>query len=481
MKSPMVPGAVNTSMIFLLGAIIFLLAITPLHAIAADDDRYSCYASSAAITLNGNDSLQRIALPLSILQASQSRELSDVRILNASQQPVPFAWLDNASQLPMTAPELIMVPQFVWPETAGSAGEHSNLKVEVQSDGTVVNIVRSGVASTAESDSQAPRWLLDLSGLKKRRADELIVYWKNTGGLVSQTTVEASVDAQNWQWLAAATLVNVPDASGAAAIEQRRIKLPRIDDSIRYLRIAFTDALALDHVEVKIAASEQPIALQSANFTAFARDNSSWTLDLGGALSVRRMQIQLAQNNAVLPLEIAQRPAYTKTQPTGQWITVGRTIAYRLLRDGHEATSPAFDIAAPAAREWLFRLNGATPEKNNLDVVVGWIAPQIIFAAQGQPPFTVVAGCKEARAASLERRALIPDYRERDEWKLTQAAVDPVAVAAPVQPLREQLVNASTANKRRWILWAVLIGVTVALALLARKLFRELHANKPGD
>jgi uncharacterized protein DUF3999 len=477
MKEPMIYCNQKRLMAVMLAAVIFPLGAIPLCA-AADDNRYSCYTSAAAITLNGSDSVQRIALPLSILRASQRRELTDVRILNAAQQPVPFAWLDNASQLPMAAAELITAPQFIWPEAAGNTSEHSNLKVEVQADGAVVNIVRGGAVSAAALDTQTPRWLLDLSSLKKRRADELIVYWKNSGGLVSQATVEASSDAQNWQRLAAGTLVNVPDANGEAAIEQRRIKLPAFDQSLRYLRIAFTDALALDHVHVKIAASEQPIALESANFTALASDNSSWTLDLGGALNVRRMQIQLAQNNVVLPLEIAQRPAYTKTQPAGQWITVGRAIAYRLQREGREAASPAFDIEAPAAREWLFRLNGAVSEKTNLDVTVSWIAPQMIFAAQGQPPFTVVAGCKDATAVSLERRALIPDYRERDEWKLAQAVVDPAAIAVPVQPISEQLKHASAADKRRWILWAVLIGVTAALALLARKLFRELHANK---
>ncbi|MDB6063203.1 MAG: hypothetical protein JWM78_3306 [Verrucomicrobiaceae bacterium] len=453
---------------------------------AQNNDNAMCYTAATAITLNGNDGLQRIVLPLSILQASQSRDLDDVRVLNADKQPVAYAWV-GASQPTTAAPQYIGLPQFIWPEmkTATHADDAGNLQaplqVQVRADGAVINITRAG-----ENDSPAsasPRWLLDLNILHGQRPDELIVYWKNSGAVISQAIVEASADAQHWQQVGAATLVNVEsERKRQAAIEQRRVKLAWLDNSQRYLRVGFSDGLQLDHIDARVTGVNSPIEMQSANFTAVKTEDAAWLLDLGGALDIQRMQISTAQNNSVLPLDIAQRPAYARTQPTNKWITVARTTAYRLQRDGHEVTAPAIELNAQPAREWRLSAEGNnTAGADPLAVTVSWIAPQLIFAAQGAAPFILVAGCKDSAPTAMDRRALIPNYRDRDEFNIALATVNPTASKSLTLPLSERVLHASPENKRRWILWSVLIAVTAGLGLLAKKLVREMNHTKPGD
>lgn len=451
---------------------------------AQADDNSQCYTAAAAIALNGSDGLQRVALPLSILQASQSRNLADVRIVNAEQKTVAFAWVGSAD-IVESAPQFKTLPQFVWPEekTAGAVSSANTLQVEVKTDGSVVNITRASgtVAATA---TQTPRWLLDLNPLHEQRPNELVVYWKNSDGLVSHAIVEASSDAQIWQRAGEATLVQVPNTENqSTAIEQRRIPLPMLDRSMRYLRVSFNNALLLDHVDAKIAGAELPPPMESATFSAVAAENGTWLLDVGGALTVRRLQIHLAQNNTVLPLQVSQRPMYTRTQPEGAWLPLMQTTAYRLLRDGAEITAPAIDINAPAAREWrLTQMGAAANNIGTLEVTVSWTAPQIIFTTQGKAPYTLIAGCKNAKPVSMDRYALIPGYRERDEYQLAQATVNPIAIAVAAVPLRDAVLHASAESKRRWLLWGVLIMATLGLAFFARKLMKELNASKScGD
>jgi hypothetical protein len=469
------------SMLFIFVAI--SIAALPLMASAQTDDNPQCYTVAAAIALNGGDGLQRVRLPLSILQAAQSRDLADVRIVNAEQQTVAFAWAGSADVIE-SAPQFTTLPQFAWPEEriAETASSANTLHVEVKTDGSVVNITRAGSASGAASTSQSPRWLLDLNALHDHRPTELVVYWKNAGGLVSRANVEASSDAQRWQHVGAATLVQLPNAENQwTTIEQRRIPLQPLDQSMRYLRVSFSDALLLDHIDAKIAGVELPPPMESAKFSAVATEGRTWVLDVGGALVVRRLQIHLAQNNTVLPLQIWQRLTYPGMQPESTWVPVKQTTAYKLLRDGAEITAPAIDINAPAAREWRFtQVGGAASNTGALEITASWIAPQIIFATQGKAPFSVIAGCKNAKPASMDRHALIPGYRERGEYQVAQATVNPIAVQAAAVPLHEEVLYASAESKRRWLLWGVLIVATAGLAWLARKLLRELNASKPG-
>lgn len=460
------------------------ISALPLMSAAQADTNAQCYTVAAAIALNGGDGLQRVTLPLSILQASQSRNLADVRIVNAEQQAVAFAWAGSGDFVEST-PQVTTLPQFVWPEEkiAGAASSANTLHVEVKTDGSVVNITRAGGAIVTASANQTPRWLLDLNPLHEQRPDELVVHWKNTDGLVSRAIVEASSDAQMWQRVGEATLVQVPNTENqSTAIEQRRIPLPMLDQSMRYLRVSFSGALLLDHVDAKIAGAELPPPMDSATFSAVAAENGTWLLDVGGALTVRRLQIHLAQKNTVLPLHISQRPMYARTQPEGAWRPVIQTTAYRLLRDGAEVTAPVIEINAPAAREWRFTQIGAAASNiGALEITASWIAPQIIFTTQGKAPYRLIAGCKNAEPASMDRHALIPGYRERDEYQIAQATINPIAVPVPAVPLRDEVLHASAESQRRWLLWGVLIAATLGLALFARKLVKELNASKPAD
>lgn len=446
------------------------------------------FAAQAPVQLQSNDGLQRIVLPLAVLQQSQRQDLADVRVVDAQGVALPMAWA--AMPPAQSSTRLLALPRFAWPAVTATGPAGAPVKVQVNAEGAVVRIETRSTAHAAASATPA-QWLLDLSQAPHRQpgSDErpvaLQVDWHAPAeGATVQAELEASDDLQTWRHVAQAALLDAPGIGSATSerITVRQLDLPATAAQAKYLRLKLEPAVTVRQVEVELVRTAQVRTLEAldARFEpAPGADGRvrEWTLDLRGPVPLRRLQLQLPQRNTVAAFQLERR-ADTR-EP---WHPVQAFTSYRLVRDGQELASPALDIQAPPARYWRLRLAARSVDigAEALPATVHWQPPQLVFAARGDGPFALRVGAAKAAAQDVNPSQLIPGYRAGDEFKLPAALLGEVrAIEAPVLSAGERLARSTPAERRRWALWAVLVVAVALLAWLARRLMRDMGDQQP--
>lgn len=474
------------------------------------------YAAIAPITLVPQEGLQRLSLPLPVLQASLTTSWADVRVLDATGRPVPIAWLPST---PATSAEndasltSAPLPRFAWPSAASAnnsmvVDSNNDLRVQVNSAGAVVKIESSRPAQAAPTNAAAaPRvWLLDLSALPRpgRPIAQLQLDWPASAqGLSSRVEVEGSDDAQRWSPITSGPLLELPamnavaaasDASTASAPTQLAPSVKHVDwpagaPMPRYLRLRFEQPLALSHAQLRWSPATPPVQLNTTTVqfqavAAYGPEPAHWTLDLQGAVPVQQLQLNLPQINTVLGLRLEQR-----NHEREPWHSVANLVAWRLLRDGKEEQSSPVEwhntasastptIAAPAARHWRLVPHARTAQlpAQPLSATIGWQSPQLLLVAQGESPLRLAVGRERDAVSTIAWQTLVPGADDTVLKHLPQASVGALTTQMLVEPnLNQRMQSATPEDQRRWLLWGVLGLAVVGLGGLAWKLSKDMR------
>jgi hypothetical protein len=486
------------------------------------------YAATAPLALVPQEGLQRLTLPLPVLQASRSPSWADVRVLDAQGRPVPMAWLPS-TQAPGTTQgggdntdtpgPVQALPRFAWPSppaagTTASMGVSSsggNLRVQVDSAGAVVRIESSGPAGKAAAAGDAAAtppyaWLLDLSALPRpgHPIKHLLLDWpRRAEGLSTSVQIEASDDARSWTRIASGPLLELPaDApppaassvpsnttSAAAATEAvpsvKHVDWPAGIATPRYLRLVFGQPLALtgSGVRLQVASRPEQLAQSPVQFLPVAADAQTpfhWALDLQGAVPVKQLKLALPQVNTVLGLRLEQRS--DERQP---WRAVTSFVAWRLLRDGREQESAAAewgDTQAPAARHWRLVPDARTAQlpAQPLNAIIGWRAPQLLLVAQGGGDLRLAVGREREPGSAVAWQTLVPGADSLALARLPEARIGALSPQVAAEPgWSDRLKDANDEDRRRWLLWAVLGVAVLGLGALAWRLGKDMRAG-PG-
>lgn len=451
-------------------------------------DRLQDYQAVATVQTASDEGLQRLSLPLAVMQQSRSGDLADLRVFDAQGRPVPLAWVPATVTTPLTA-RRVGLPLFAWPMAPAAPASGARLpeenapglKVEVTASGAVVRI---DAAQPAKGQPQA--WLMDATRLRAElpegeRVVALTLDWtRQAQGMVAQARLEGSDDLTHWRLMAEATLLDTGPSEGTS-VTARRIELTQ---SVlpKYLRLRLDGPLPLTQVTAEVAgATPEPAwAATQARFLASAVPEGtppSWTLDLHGSVPVRRLSLSLPESNMVVPLRIERRSGERT-----DWTPAARYTAYRLVRNGRELQAPPVELDAQPARYWrITALHDATALAGKpLEATLAWQPREIVFAAQGGGPFQLAIGRDNAPAQALDIATLMPGYQPGDAARLPLASLGPLQTQAPAaRRLDERLREASPEEQRRWTLWAVLTVAVAALGWLAWRLVQEMKTPAP--
>ncbi|MCA1778684.1 MAG: DUF3999 domain-containing protein, partial [Xanthomonadaceae bacterium] len=129
-----------------------------------------------------------------------------------------------------------------------------------------------------------------------------------------------------------------------------------------------------------------------------------------------------------------------------------------------------FDLSRQPLRGLEWRIESTPPLAEPVAVVLEARVEEWLFLAQGQPPWHLHAGSQQAAPSNPDLLAESTLSRLGPTWELPLAAVGEhfeaggaAALKTPPEPL----------PWARWLLWLILIGGSLAVALLALRLLRN--------
>lgn len=444
---------------------------------------------SAPITVQQGAAFVTLPLPASAYGRSLAPGLADLRVVDASGQRVPYAWLPQPAAELRRQEALRDSAAYPLPRRASpGAALASPLEVLVQGDRIQVRRLGTGKDTTPVTpEAQSPGWLFDMG---ERKPDQplpqvLRLAWSGPAEFGATFDIDTSETLREWRGAGSGQVMAL--ASPAGALVQRDVPLP--PGVPRFVRLVWRDAATAPqltgaqavHAQQTAQAQEPPQTLPFKPSAEPAGKTppppSALHFDLGGSLPLSALDLQLPASTRVAPVRLQARQRSDEA-----WRELGAWVFYRLDRDGTTSLSP------PMPQQATARFVRVLPDERSgmLDpadtqLIVHTHLAKLVFASQGQPPYRLLAGAAQAPSGALPIATLVPQLNE-ERPRLGRAQLgdwaEDLAAAQQTSATERQ------AAMRQWLLWAVLLAGVAVLGMMVWKLARgrpQGAATEPGS
>lgn len=441
------------------------------------------FAYRAPLQLAPGHAIYQVELPLAVHQSARRADLGDLRVFNGAGEVVPHALRAVTTETKDEPPvEVGIFPyRAASPKAAALAGG-ADAKIELRPGGAVVIDVRSGAAAEPV-EPRISAYFFDV-GAGDKALKALKLDWEaNANGFSGRVDLHASDDLRTWR----------PLATGAPVLDLQmggqRLELSRIEFAAaraRYLRMTWVEAQAMPLVR---AAQVEPVALRPERVRRTTEKEAQrgekegeYVVDLGAALAVQKVQIELPQQNTVSAIEL-----WARARASDPWQRIDRSTYYRLLHGGQEFRNPERAVSVAHARYWQLRVDGRGGGlgQGMPRLEVTWEPRLLVFVARGEEPFTLSVGHDKYAPADFRVESLIPGLADGKPVPVASATLGAIeassAAAKAGRPMDEFLESLSGEEGRRWLLWSILIAGVAILGVMAWRMARGLGSSGRRD
>jgi hypothetical protein len=454
----------------LLAALLLFFAHSVVAEDTANDISPGDFAFAVPIEGVGADALYRLVISPPVYEGATYTDLRDLRVFNGAGEVVPHAFrpLDD---LAAHQPAPVYLPIFALRGPSGTRPDDLDIVVNTSN---VKFSLRSSSGKPIDDRAVLLGYLVDLSANKGTLSKLLLDWERAPNGYVGAVNVEASDDLKHWKRIASnAPLVSL--AQGGQKLEQKSITLRRV--RTKYLRLTWppgVKVVKLNSVFGQQADEATPRERTWKEIPALPDPEArgDYLADLGGIFPVDRLEIRLPQNNSVAPTRI-----FSRNKPDNEWVSVMRTVAYRLRQNGQEIANPEIAITPRMRRYWLFRIDqqGGGIGEGTIQVRAGWIAREIVFTARGDGPFMLAFGNGKASPNALAMQTLVPGWGGERAPEISLAMTGAVKTLAGAAAARQRI------DMKKVALWVALLAGVAVLGFMAWRLSKQLQSGADPD
>lgn len=457
-----------------------LICCVLLAGVAHAAERPQDFNWRAPVKTEANAPYYRVTLPVEAYLNATQPGIADLRVFNAAGVAVPYARVTPAGSNERSTQRTAL--RWFPLRAAVADGGASTLKVTVRqaSDGTLVEVRTKSGGPSAGKVEAVRGYLLDASKLTHREQCEgLELDWAGSADGFQLLNIEASDDLQDWHSVRRNVQLARLDFNGER-IEQRRISLAGLPG--RYLRLHWLDPVqAPELISASIEQSSAqwknpplawsaPIAPQSV---PLGLQPGKFQYQLPQALPVSRIRIALPEGNALLPLEILQ-----PDQAKRHWPSIARSVVYRINSNGREWMQDEVALSGQWLKEFIVRIDPRSSKGVNVPNVQIGIAPeQVVFLAEGAPPFTLAVGQAKTATAALPLSMLVPGFGSANAPQIAEATLDHATVSA-VAASSPGVVAITPADWKKIALWGLLVAGVLAMGAMAWQLVRQMQRKE---
>ena len=418
-------------------------------ALAEENFRPEDFAGAMVYT-GKEGSLLKLELNEEVYQGLMRPDLGDIRIFDASGNPVPFIVRDKPKEIFTPPPE--EVPFFLW-----NGGKENNLPantdIEINTSGGVVRIKNQNSAPENQSV-----YLVDLSFLEYSPS-ELRVVSETQQNFNTSVTIHYSGDLSEWR---AFEKRQVLAYFGGRA--QDRLELPENSFS-RYLLLSFArEAPPPLGMTVYFKQQEKPAEYREVIVKGQkSRDGKKINYETGAFYPAESVDFILEEADSI-PVLIKNRLSEDE-----EWNIITKGTLYRYNSASGIVKNPPFEIAhrglTSRALFWELESTGDLPFTTTPDMTIRWTLKEIIFPARGMGPWTLVYGNPDC--APLSSAGLLPSGIGEE--------LEPAIFTGEKRFEKSSPVVQKEKNYRIYFLWAFLGAASLALTILAVSIAKSMR------
>jgi hypothetical protein len=459
----------------------FALALATAVGVRADEP---VFRYSAPIEIRQPAPFVQLALPPSAYAHVVQPGLRDLRVVDARGERAPHSLLGARSEQQTTEHTR---PAVLYPLPARPAADGAWASpVEVVVDGDRIQVRKRGGTANSPGVADARRsggWLVDLG--EHKAGDPLPKWlrlqWSGPAEFTAGYRVDRSDDLRSWRSGGAGQLMALTSAAGP--LTQPSVGLA--DGTGRFVRLVWNDAAAAPQVTgARVVAVERtavaidaptdlvlaPVAPPTDAATVPEQARGALYFDFEGALPLDTLELRFASGTRVAPVRLQGRQ-----RPDEPWRDLGQGVFYRLERDGSVNTSPALSVRQTVRFVRVIPDERAAPlDAGTTRLAVQAQLARLVFAAQGQPPFRLLAGSKDAPGGALPAETLVPALTE-ERARFGQAGLG--AWRENEEAARRLEAEQREAKWRPLLLWSVLVAGVAALGFMVWGLARGTPAK----
>lgn len=444
------------------------IALLPLAAFAGVRDDY---AQQWPLTLDQQDAgAYRVVLDRTVYEAMQSPVLKDLDVINAQGVAVAASLLD-AEQPLAKAVTTVEVPWFPLPFSSTPQSRDITSISEIAADGSLRRVVlRDAAQSTPGAASN--EYLIDTSRLQQPVQALQVTWAAGQAPFDHPYRIMASDNLKNWRLVQdEGHLVELQN--NGERIFKNRIELE--DVKARYLRLVPLQndqgALQLTGVRAELVPVAAVQALQweeLAGKRVVGKDGGvSFEYEIDGRFPIESADVMLPGNSS------NEWTLESRDVEEAAWRSVAAPwLAFQLQGDAATNRSPPQSLHG-VTRDRYWRLlpkggvEGAVPT-----LKLGYHPEVVVFLAQGEPPYALVAGSARAQRADAPLPQLVDALRTQrgQAWQPATATLGAGKALAG-----EDALTPAPAQRdwKAWLLWALLIGGALIVASFAFSLLKK--------
>lgn len=448
-----------------LPALLLGLALPVLAWAAPSDD----FARQWPLALEAPDQgAYRVTLQADVYQQAWSPELADVVVIDASGATVPSSLF--GPHQPLAHPRREQpVPWFPLPVANVSLDTDLSTISEIGSDGSLRQVrVRAG-------NAQAQEYVIDLSAVGEQVVALVLDWQPGQAPFERRFGVAASDDLKDWSMIATdARLIDLSN-QGQRLVE-RRVVFPS-PARARYLRLMPRRGeapLQLSGVSVQLPPRPADVPWQWQELSGTRVEDAGvagFEYILQGRFPIQLADVSVPGNSShqwrLFSRESERLPWRPAASP---W------LAFNVVVDAADSRSDPQPLHRPL-RNRYWRLVPSSAVTAPPVLRLGYRPEVIVFIAQGQAPYALLAGSARARREAAPLPQLVDAVRQQrgPDWQPASAQLQGGQVLAgedALQPAPRQR------DWKGWLLWTLLVGAAALVGWFAMSLIKG--ARKPG-
>lgn len=445
------------------------LVLVPLVAMAGIRDDY---AQQWSLTLSRDDGgAYRVVLNRDVYRQLQSPTLEDLDVVSADGVVLASSLFGPEQPLAQAA-DAVEVPWFPLPR--GNEGQPDNIASisEIATDGSLRRVVMTDAAASGDSDE----YLIDVSRLREPVSALRFEWQADQPPFERAYQVAASDDLKTWRTVQAnGRLIQLQNTQRVGErIVENRIELDGVE--AKYLRVLPIGkdrrGLQLTRVLAELPERVATPEWQWEELPARRVEEAGveyYEFQVQGRFPFQVADVSLPGNST------NEWMLKSRDDPKAEWQFAAAPWMTYQVEGGGAANRSAPQKLDRTSRHRYWRLSPKQPLQGQSPTLrLGYRPEVVVFLAQGQPPYALLAGSARAKRAEAPLPQLVEALRSErgSDWQPSPAylgqaqALAGEAALKPAPPKRDW---------KNWLLWALLIGGALLVAGFAFSLLR----NKP--